>query len=155
MADVQLSGVAPAGGAATAGMTSSGGTVASVAAAASPPPSASGSTPAPSAAPASAEPAGSVIGQSDGTDTGTTQPKPAKPDDREVKDAVKNANQALAAIGTQLVFVFDDQTHHLSVKLLDIQTQKVVQEIPTAAMRATASALSGPSTSGALVDTKA
>ena len=155
MADVQLSGVAPAGGAATAGLTGSGGTVASATQAASPPPSAPGSTGSTAGVSALAQVAGSVVGQPDATHTGTAQPKPVKPDDREVKDAVKNANQALAAIGTQLVFVFDDQTHHLSVKLLDIQTQKVVQEIPTAAMRATANALSGPSASGSLVDTKA
>jgi uncharacterized FlaG/YvyC family protein len=79
----------------------------------------------------------------------------AKAGDPELRRAVKDANAALAANGTQLVFVFDDQSHHFAVKLLDIQTQKVVQELPPAAMRATASALTGPPTSGALVDTKA
>ena len=73
----------------------------------------------------------------------------------QVASAVKDANQALTASGTQLVFVFDDQLHHMAVKLLDVQTQKVVQQIPPAAMPATASALSASSASGALVDTKA
>jgi uncharacterized FlaG/YvyC family protein len=81
--------------------------------------------------------------------------KAANAAEHDVKKAVKDANAALAANGTQLVFVFDDQTHHFAVKLLDIQTQKVVQEIPPAAMHATASALAGPPGSGALVDTKA
>lgn len=80
---------------------------------------------------------------------------PLAPSDGALKAAVKDANQALAAIGTQLVFVFDDQSHHLAVKLLDVQTQKVVQQIPSAAMPATASALAASSASGALVDTKA
>jgi uncharacterized FlaG/YvyC family protein len=84
-----------------------------------------------------------------------TAPKPAQPTDLQVRKDVKDANAALAAIGTQLVFVFDDQAHHLAVKLLDIQTQKVVQQIPPAAMHATANALSGATSSGALVDTKA
>ncbi len=79
----------------------------------------------------------------------------AWPSEGALKAAVDDANQALAAIGTQLVFVFDDQSHHLSVKLFDVQTQKVVQQIPPAAMPATASALSASSASGALVDTKA
>jgi flagellar protein FlaG len=75
--------------------------------------------------------------------------------DGSVNAAVKKANQSLSAGGTQLVFVFDDQQHHAVVKLLDIQTQKVVQEIPSAAMPGTASALSGDSSSGALIDTEA
>ncbi len=74
---------------------------------------------------------------------------------QKIQAAVTGANKALEAIGTQMVFVFDDQAHHMAVKLLDIQTQKVVQQIPSAAMPATASALSGPSVSGALVDTSA
>ena len=142
MVDVQLSGVAPTGGAAVAGFAGPGAAAAAPAARA---PAPGGAAPAPASAAASNGDAATAIGQ----------PKSAKRDDLQVKDAVKNANQALAAIGTQLVFVFDDQAHHFAVKLLDIQTQKVVQQIPTAAMQATASALSGPSASGALVDTKA
>lgn len=70
-----------------------------------------------------------------------------------VDAAVKKANQSLSASGTQLVFVFDDRSHSSVVKLLDIQTQKVVQEIPAGAMPGTANALSGDSSSGALIDT--
>lgn len=80
---------------------------------------------------------------------------PAAPSKDEVAAAVKNANDALTASGTQLVFVFDDQLQHMTVKLLDVQTQKVVQQVPGLAMPAKASALAGAPASGALVDTKA
>jgi len=84
----------------------------------------------------------------------------ALPSEHRLKSAVGDANQALAVSGTQMVFVFDDHAHHMSVKLLDVQTQKVVQEMePGAAIKA-AQALSGnkPGSkppSGALVDTTA
>ena len=84
----------------------------------------------------------------------------APPNEHKLKSAVGDANHALAVSGTQMVFVFDDHAHHMSVKLLDVQTQKVVQEMePGAAMKA-AQALSGgkPGSkppSGALVDTTA
>jgi len=84
----------------------------------------------------------------------------APPSEHKLKTAVGDANHALAQSGTQMVFVFDDHAHHMSVKLLDVQTQKVVQEMePGAAIKA-AQALSGnkPGSkppSGALVDTTA
>jgi len=150
MANVQLSGVAPAGGAGA-----SVGAVASVpavapATAAAPLPAVDGSS-----APAAAL-AGPDGPQQPGT-AGAIGGSAASHQDseQELKKAVKDANAALAANGTQLVFVFDDQTHHFAVKLLDIQTQKVVQELPAAAMRAAASALTGSPASGTLVDTKA
>jgi len=96
-----------------------------------------------------AAPGGAVPAAGDGA----SALKPPSTD--QVKAAVKDANQALQAIGTQLVFVFDDQAHHLAVKLLDVQTQKVVQQIPGASMPAKASALAGAAPSGTLVDTKA
>jgi len=122
----------------------------------------------PSAPPASsaAAPARSVGETAPDRNQGTAAPSVDFPGSRaavaaelanngKVKSAVADANQALAAIGTQLVFVFDDQAHHMAVKLLDVQTQKVVQKIAPTAMPATASALAGKSSSGALVDTKA
>jgi len=153
MVDVQLSGVAPAGGAGAAGYAGPG--VAPVFAVAAASQSTAGSKASSPDGTTAGDAAPIAPAQAPGAVAGAAQPKAAKPDGLQVKDDVKNANQALAAIGTQLVFVFDDQAHHLAVKLLDIQTQKVVQQIPTAAMHATASALSGPSASGALVDTKA
>jgi uncharacterized FlaG/YvyC family protein len=83
---------------------------------------------------------------------GNSNAKPPSAD--EVKAAVKQANLVLSGINTQLVFVFDDQSHHADVKLLDIQTQKVVKQIPSTAMTKTATALSGAQTSGTLVDDK-
>jgi uncharacterized FlaG/YvyC family protein len=87
-------------------------------------------------------------------DDGTEAPG-ATSNNGQVDVAVKKANLSLSASGTQLVFVFDDQQRRSVVKLVDIQTQKVVQEIPSGAMPGTASALSGDSTSGVLIDTKA
>jgi len=80
----------------------------------------------------------------------------ALPNAEKLKSAVGKANTAMATSGTQMVFVFDDHAHHMSVKLLDVQTQKVVQELqPQAAIKA-AQGLSGDKpTSGALVDTTA
>jgi hypothetical protein len=151
MADVQLSGVVVAGGQETA--AAAGGNSAPVTPAAGAAPlAATGSPTAPGELAANVA---AGAGQTGAPRPPGSAPKGSLLTDLQVKDAVKNANAALAAIGTQLVFVFDDQAHHLAVKLLDIQTQKVVQQIPSAAMHATASALSGSSSSGALVDTKA
>lgn len=83
------------------------------------------------------------------------QPPGTLPDHNKVKSAVGDANHALAATGTQMVFVFDDHSHHMSVKLLDVQTQKVVQEMQPHAVINAAKVLSGSSPSGALVDTTA
>lgn len=76
-------------------------------------------------------------------------------DVEKVRAAVKHANQSLEGINTQLVFVLEDQPPHFAVKLLDIETQKVLQQIPSQAMPATASALADSSSSGALVDASA
>jgi len=60
------------------------------------------------------------------------------------------------AIGTQMVLVFDDQTRSMTVKILDIFTQKIEQPAPlplgTTAAQGT---MSGQGGSGSLVDTKA
>jgi len=90
-------------------------------------------------------------------ETGHQVPSPpgTLPNHDKVKSAVGDANHALAATGTQMVFVFDDHAHHMSVKLLDVQTQKVVQEMQPQAVIKAAKALSGSSPNGALVDTTA
>jgi len=141
MADVQLSGVGPTAAAS--------GLAASVAGTGQ---SQHGGGDVAAAAP-TGDPLGATAADAGRTGGGNAPVDPL--DKGQVKAAVTDANQALTAIGTQLVFVFDDQLHHSVVKLLDVQTQKVVQQIPSTAMLATASALAGPSTSGALVDTKA
>jgi len=86
---------------------------------------------------------------------GRTDTPPASPSRSAVKAAVADANQSLAENGTQLTFVFDDQVHRTIVKIVDTQTHKVVQQIPSEAMLAAARALSGTTASGALVNTKA
>jgi len=60
------------------------------------------------------------------------------------------------AIGTQMVLVFDDQTHSMTVKILDILTQKVEQPLPLqSGGTAAQSTVMGQGGSGTLVDTKA
>ena len=101
---------------------------------------------------------GIAVGVADGLFAGARNGAagaPPPPDPGLVKAAVANANQALAQNGTQLTFVFDDQIHETIVKIVDVQTHQVVQQIPSEAMLAAARALSGTKTSGALVDTKA
>ena len=60
------------------------------------------------------------------------------------------------AIATQMVLVFDDQTHSMTVKILDILTQKVEQPPPLPLGATVAqSTVSGQGGSGTLVDTTA
>lgn len=127
MADVQSSGVAAPGAVATVAAAASGAIAPATAAAAGP-------APAPSEAAAA----------------------PAAPLDKEkVKAAVKNANESLSGINTQLVFVLEDYPPHFAVKLLDIETQKVLQQIPSQAMPVTANALADAASSGTLIDASA
>jgi len=66
------------------------------------------------------------------------------------------ADDSSPPIGTQLVLVFDDQTHSMAVKMLDIVTQKVEQTPPSAkAPPGARSASLGQGGSGLLIDTKA
>jgi hypothetical protein len=67
------------------------------------------------------------------------------------------AKPAARAIGTQMVLVFDDQTRSMTIKILDIETQKVQQPLfPDAApASASGSAQSGPPATGTLINTKA
>jgi len=81
---------------------------------------------------------------------------PAAPEAKgQVTATVPRIEPALSPIGTQMVLVFDDQTHAMSIKMLDIETQKLVQPALPEAEPAATRALSGPSSSGTLVDTKA
>jgi uncharacterized FlaG/YvyC family protein len=98
------------------------------------------------------------VALSDAGATAAKTPAPPAPDTpaKDATNAAANgAKAAMAASGTLLVFVFDDQAHHMAVKVLDVQTQKVVQQIPLQHMPATAPAPAGKATSGLLVDTRA
>lgn len=80
----------------------------------------------------------------------------AAPDKGAASAAEPGASAASQAIGTQLVLVFDDQTRSMTVKILDIRTQKVDQqtggEAQASEPQPTGSAAAG---SGMLVDTRA
>ncbi|HXY05101.1 MAG TPA: hypothetical protein VEI05_01025 [Burkholderiaceae bacterium] len=69
---------------------------------------------------------------------------------------VPQAGQTSSPIGTQMVLVFDDQTHSMTVKLLDIETQKVEQS-PAYEMASAGSEAKLPTQlgRGTLINTKA
>ena len=141
MASVQLSGVIPSvSGNAAAGL---GGTA--------PPPGGSGGdglAPALGRGPVKA--AASAAKAASGGET------PAAPAGKgQATAAEPRAEPALNPIGTQMVLVFDDQTHAMSIKMLDIETQKLIQPVLPEAESTATRALAGPSSSGTLVDTKA
>ena len=143
MADMQTSGVVPAGagaGSFTAGV----GAVPAVSRV-----TGGGSGPESGMATGSSDPTGAPNQAGDPKVKGTPLTS------ADIKAALSGANNSLAAIGTQLVFVFDDQAHHMAVKLLDTQTQKVVQQLPPDKLPGTASALADHPASGALINTKA
>ncbi len=142
MASVQLSGVIPG---------VSGNAVAGLGVAAPPPRGSGGDGLTPPAGRGQVKAAASAAKSASG---GETPPAPAA-GKGQVTAAVPRAEPALNPIGTQMVLVFDDQTHAMSIKMLDIETQKVMQPVPPEAESAATHAFAGPSSSGTLVDTKA
>ncbi len=100
--------------------------------------------------PGSGSATSSVAGATPAT-LGASSP-PMSPD--AVRKAVAAANSALAQSGTELNFVFDKQANDLIVKVVDTQTQKVVQQFPAQWMTAAARALSDAQP-GALINTNA
>ena len=57
-------------------------------------------------------------------------------DARALRDAAREANEALRTSGAQLEFVVDDEAKTLIVKLVDTETQKVLRQIPSEEMLA-------------------
>jgi hypothetical protein len=142
-------------------------------------------------APASSPPATAGTGGSSSATPNEANPAPAASSAGAARDPGSSttaaakapaAKPSTEAIGMQMVLVFDDQTHSMTVKLLDIETQKVAppplsgisssgassasasaasSSVSTAAASklsaadASAADASGPPGSGALVDTTA
>jgi hypothetical protein len=143
MASVQLSGIAS--------------TLASGNAAAGAPVPTVGSNASGRATPTGALNRGPHVGDAAGVPTGSASDTPVAlapkiPDSAPPADGGAASN----AIATQMVLVFDDQTHSMTVKILDILTQKVEPPPPlpleTTVVQGTFSRQGG---SGTLVDTKA
>ena len=53
-----------------------------------------------------------------------------------LREAAREANEALRTSGAQLEFVVDDEAKTLIVKLVDTETQKVLRQIPSEEMLA-------------------
>jgi flagellar protein FlaG len=100
-----------------------------------------GRTPAGPGAPA----AGSPPGQS-GSGAGSGSPTL-----EQLKAAVAAANEQLNQSNRELTFVFDDTLGRMLVKIVDVQTNAVVRQVPSEDMLAAARALSGSSKQGALL----
>jgi hypothetical protein len=146
MPDLQLSSVAPVAGAVSTPLPAVPTAVVAPGA----------SSAAPATAPVQSQPAAVVALSGAGVTAAKTPPPPVPdaPGKDAANAAAKGSNAATTASGTLLVFVFDDQAHHMAVKVLDVQTQKVVEQIPLQHMPATSGALAGAAPSGRLVDTR-
>jgi flagellar protein FlaG len=104
-----------------------------------------GRTPAGPGAPAAGSPAGqSGSGAASGS-----------PTLEQLKAAVAAANEQLNQSNRELTFVFDDTLGRMLVKIVDMQTNAVVRQVPSEDMLAAARALSGSSKPGALLRGKA
>ncbi|MCU0952054.1 MAG: flagellar protein FlaG [Burkholderiaceae bacterium] len=77
------------------------------------------------------------------------------PDTAALAAAREAANRQLAETGRQLTFEFDDAAGRVVTKLIDIQTQEVIRQIPSKEMLEIARALANGLQAGALVADKA
>jgi len=73
----------------------------------------------------------------------------------QIQDAIDRANKALDQNGRKLEFVVDKKLNRSIVKVVDLQTNEVLQQVPAESMLATARALAGNSPKGALIDGQA
>jgi flagellar protein FlaG len=73
----------------------------------------------------------------------------------ETRAAVDAANYQLAQSGYQFKFQYDDQAHQEIVKIVDSETQQVLQQIPSQAMLAAAQGLANGAAPGTLLQTQA
>jgi flagellar protein FlaG len=88
-----------------------------------------------------------VVGSSFGS---TTQPQTHTK--TQIQEAVDQANKAFDQSGRKLEFVVDKTLNRLIVKVVDLQTNEVLKQIPAEDMLATARALAVNSNKGALID---
>lgn len=49
----------------------------------------------------------------------------------ELADAVKNINKSMQALSQSIEFSIDDDTRHIVVKVVDLQTQEVIRQMPS------------------------
>ncbi len=82
-------------------------------------------------------------------------PAEGAPTPAALKAAVDEANRQLDQSNRELTFVFDDKLGRMLVKIVDTRTNTVIRQVPSEDMLATARALSGSATRGALLRGKA
>jgi flagellar protein FlaG len=73
----------------------------------------------------------------------------------ETRAAVDAANYQLAQSGYQFKFQYDDQAHLEVVKIVDSETQQVLQQFPSKVMLAAAQSLANGGAPGTLLQTQA
>jgi flagellar protein FlaG len=105
-----------------------------------------------SGAPISA-PISTDVSASSAPDPTTSSGSAARPG--ETRAAVDAANYQLAQSGYQFKFQYDDQAHQEIVKIVDSETQQVLQQIPSEAMLAAAQSLANGAAPGTLLQTQA
>ena len=82
-------------------------------------------------------------------------PAPQTPDPAQLDAAREAANEALARIGSELAFEFDDELNRVIAKLIDRKTREVIRQVPSEAVLAIARALAEGEHSGAIVRARA
>ena len=85
--------------------------------------------------------------------TNSASGQPTRPG--ETRAAVDAANKKAAENGYQFKFTYDDQAHLEVVKIIDSQTQQVLQQMPSQAALAVAQGLSDGAKPGTLLQTQA
>jgi flagellar protein FlaG len=105
-----------------------------------------------SGAPISA-PTSTDVSASSAPDPRTSSGSAARPG--ETRAAVDAANYQLAQSGYQFKFQYDDQAHQEIVKIVDSETQQVLQQMPSEAMLAAAQGLANGGAPGTLLQTQA
>jgi flagellar protein FlaG len=83
------------------------------------------------------------------------EPAPQTPDPAQLDAARAVANEALARIGSELAFEFDDELNRVIAKLIDRKTREVIRQVPSEAVLAIARALAEGEHSGAIVRARA
>lgn len=59
------------------------------------------------------------------------KPATAAPSASELADAVKNINKNMQALSQSIEFSIDDDTKHIVVKVVDLETQEVIRQMPS------------------------
>lgn len=73
--------------------------------------------------------------------THAAPPAAAQPNPQALRDAVKAANAAVKSLANSLEFSVDEQSGRTVVRIVDVNTQQLIRQIPSEEMLAIAQAL--------------